>query len=217
MQRPARIMVFGVLCLLFAVVSGLHNLMELALVALGPAAVPASTPTGGGEGFGQMMADQNAALRHALEQPAYRLLMALDAMAGALMAVGLATAGVGLFMDKFFALKLARVWAYFALVSAVVTVVINARFVMPHVASAPPGSTLAMGTCMLPILWLFPILVLTVLCRNPVTDYLRHHSARSVGTSPAHALSTPVHEASQAPSQATSSPGADDLPPPGPS
>lgn len=196
MQRPTRIVVFGVLCLLVGAVSGLQNLGEMGAAALGPAAVPASATEGAGGAFGQAMGESNAAMRSALGEPVFRIGIGVNALVGAGMAVVLIVAGVGLLMDKRWSVWLAKVWAYVALVCGVVTVVLHSRYVMPAMASAPPGGAVVLAACMLPLLWLFPVLVLTLLGRPVVMDYFDRKRAHDPV---AHALRTHAVQAPDGP------------------
>lgn len=185
MQRPTRVMVFGVLCLLVGALSTLDNAGNVVTGIVGPSAMDAAATPGGDTGLGKMMSDTNAAMRTALGNPVFRWGTAVDGLAGLVMAMALLAAGVGLLKDQLWALKLARAWAWFGLVSAVVTVVLQVRYVMPNVptgvAVSPLVMSMASAACTLPFMWLFPVLVLTVLSRPVVWGYLRAQSSASGG------------------------------------
>lgn len=191
MQRPTRIPVFGVLCLLVSAMSGLDNLNSLGVAVVGPGVFESSQAMPEGMPFAEMLDQTASAMVEALKQPTYRVALGSESAVGAAMAGMLLVAGIGLLRDQRWALRLARVWAYFALVSAVVTVVLQARFVMPHVSSGPPGSAVLGSVCMLPVFWLFPVLVLTVLGRPGVARYMQWKAKQS-GASPFGPIQNPM-------------------------
>lgn len=203
MQRPARIMIFGAACLVVGAVSGIHNLSELGVAIIGPDALPEPDEVALGQGFAEMMSEQLDASRRALGIPAYRVTFGINSLAGMFMAVVLITAGVGLMMSKLIAVRIAQTWAYFALLSGAVTVVLNARYIMSEMPSAPPGGAVMMGVCMLPFLWLFPILLLTVLPRPVVMKYLQNVSET---TATPIAMDQPMASSSVSPPQSLEPP-----------
>lgn len=178
MQRPTRIMVFGILCLAMGVILGLNSLSELSTAVIGPDALPAAaTATDSGSGVGQMMGESARVARLALEKPGYRVTLGIKGAAGVLMSGLLIAAGAGLLRDQLWSVRLARVWAWYALVAGVVNVVLQARYVLPEmspeIAGAQGVGAVMLMACMLPILWAFPVCVLTLLGRPVVMDYLR--------------------------------------------
>lgn len=173
MQRPTRILVFAILCLVVGFFSGISNLGGLIEALLGPNFRPVPPEDASQGMFGQMMRDTALAMRSALEQPAYRITLGVESLIGSLFAAALIVAGIGLLRGQFWALRLARAWACYALLAAALTVVLQVRFVLPGVSSAVPGTEIFSAMCMLPLLWAFPVLILTLLSRPVVTDYLR--------------------------------------------
>lgn len=180
MKRPTRIMVFGILCLIMGGLSGLDNLGAVQLAVLGPAGVQTEMGGVGGE-WGEMIEEVVRATQSALGKPVYRWLFGLEAVLGVVMAGVLVTAGIGLLRDQLWAIRLTRIWGFFALGSAVLTVVLQVRFVMSGISSMPPGAGVLAMSCMLPLLWAFPILLLTLLGRPVVIDYLRWRAAQGSG------------------------------------
>lgn len=185
MQRPTRIMVFGILCLAMGVILGLKGLSELSSAVIGPDALPAAT-TDSDSGMGQVMGESTRVARLALEKPGYRVTLGIKGAVGGVMAGLLIAAGVGLLRDQLWAVRLAKAWAWYALVAAVVNVVLQARYVVPEMSSEITGAqgvgTVMLTACMLPILWAFPVCVLTLLGRPVVMDYLRWRSGGSGGS-----------------------------------
>ena len=114
MQRPTRIVVFGILCLIMGGLSGLDNLGAVQLAVLGPAGVQTDLGGVGGE-MGEMIEEVAQATQSALGKPVYRWLFGLEAVLGLVMAGVLVTAGVGLLRDQLWAIRLTRIWGFFAL------------------------------------------------------------------------------------------------------
>lgn len=174
MQRPTRIVVFGILCLMVGAFSCLSNFGELSSAISGTTGAQPEQTAGMPE-FMKQMEDMAKAMDKALQKPAYRVLIGIESSLGALMAGVLFAGGIGLLRDRRWGLKLARAWAFFAICSAVYTVILQTKFVMPEMSSAMGGNMIvASAGCSLPFLWLFPVLVLTLLSRPIVTDYLNN-------------------------------------------
>lgn len=184
MQRPTRIVVFGVLCLLIGGLSGMKNTMEAGLALVGP------------DGLEQIleMAKQQQGLPQSSEQslrveikaqrnPVYRVGQAIESVGSALMALILIAAGVGLLRGWAWSLKLARWWAFFAIPAAGVSVVLTVRFAMPEMPDATSGGGMVNGAFMLVMLWIFPVLLLKQLPTDAVKAYLAAREAQRTGNS----------------------------------
>lgn len=211
MNRPVRIVVFGFLCLLFGVLSGCQNMADLRGAVIGPEAaeVPEGMPGGF---FGDTMRQSMPAMQRALRKPAYRIGVGVESAVGLAMAVGLFAAGVGLLRDRLWSVRVAQGWSLWALLSAVVTLVLQARYLFPEMSiemesqmqrQLPPGLVVVMGACMLPVFWAFPIAVLTILGRRPVMEYLRWRA----GDGPGQAMGGGVRPLDPAPRLIEDEPG----------
>ncbi len=190
MQRPARIVVFGILCLVMGAVSGLKNLSEAGVALLGPEVMEQAAEMHERWGASEEMVDSSRAQAEALRTTAYRALLGIESLVTALMAVVVIVAGVGLLLGRLWSLRFAKIWAYYAIVLAVVDVVATARFVFPHTTESAGGSGISM-VCMLPMLWLFPVLLITMLSRPAVIQYLRWRSTQEVSSAAASAVQQP--------------------------
>ncbi|MFN3168533.1 MAG: hypothetical protein ACE37H_15845 [Phycisphaeraceae bacterium] len=173
MQRPTRIVVFGVLCLLVGFFSGLSNGGELLMSAMGPSFMKSTQSEAMMNAMPEAVRESNQASEAALGKPVYRVGLGIEAGLGLVMAGALIVAGVGLLLDKLWALRLARVWGFYALVASAFSVVLVTRYVTPETPSATPGTEMMGACCMLPMLWLFPVLLLTMLNGQSVRRYLQ--------------------------------------------
>lgn len=174
MQRPTRMVVFGVLCLVIGGLSGVKNTMEgfVALI--------------GAEGLTQMMAmmeemdqplsasqrDDFALQVRVHRQPIYRVGQLIESSCSTVMAGVMIVAGIGLLRGRGWALKLTRWWAYYAIPAAGVSVVLYVRYMLPAMPDASAGGGLMQGAVMLLSLWIFPVLLLSVLPTDAVKAYL---------------------------------------------
>lgn len=183
MQRPTRIVVFGVLCLLIGGLSGMKNTMEAGLALVGP------------DGLEQVleMAKQQQGLPQSSEQslrveikaqrnPVYRVGQAIESVGSAFMALALIAAGVGLLRGWAWSLKLARWWAFYAIPAAGVSVVLTVRYAMPEMPDTTSGGGMINGAFMLVMLWVFPVLLLKQLPTESVKAYLAAREAHRTGT-----------------------------------
>lgn len=177
MQRPTRIIVFAILCLIMGVSSAFKNLTEAALSLAGPGMLEQMIAMMEAQGQGLSESDKQTFEMQiqALKQPVYRAVQGIESSAGLVMAVVLVIASIGLFRDRLWSIRLARWWAMFGLVSAVVTTVLNVNYILPLTPelSGSRGMGLASALVMLPLLWALPVLILTVLSRPVVVDYLK--------------------------------------------
>jgi len=205
MQRPTRILVFGILCLVMGLLSGLDNLGALRASIVGPGA----TQTPAGTEMPEFLRDANKAIEAALSKPIYRVLWGAESALGAVMAGLLIAGGIGLLQDRAWGVRLAKLWAYFAIGSAAFTIFLQAKFVIPEYPAAISGSAMPVLACMLPVLWVFPVLLLTLSTRPVVTNYLsaRANQPRLYRTSPMphdptmpQQLAPPTQPAARAPS-----------------
>jgi len=184
MQRPTRIVVFAILCLVVGLFSGLSNGGELLMAAIGPSFMQSTQSDAMMEKMPEAVRESNQASENALGKPAYRIGLGVEAGLSLLMAGVLIVAGIGLLMDKLWALRLTRVWAFYALVASAFSVVLITRYVTPETPSVAPGSEIMGAFCMLPMLWLFPVLLLTMLGRPAVREYMRWRAGQPRGSAP---------------------------------
>jgi len=184
MQRPTRIVVFAILCLVVGLFSGLSNGGELLMAAIGPSFMKSTQSDAMMDKMPEAVRESNQASETALGKPAYRIGLGVEAGLSLAMAGVLIVAGVGLLMDKLWALRLTRVWAFYALVASAFSVVLITRYVTPETPSVAPGSQIMGALCMLPMLWLFPVLLLTMLGRPAVREYLRWRAGQPRGGAP---------------------------------
>lgn len=221
MQRPTRIVVFGVLCLVMGGFSLLNNIDQAATALGGPEAVDIPAESEAPGQVGQMMRDVARATRGALSEPVYRIGLGVKSVLGTVMAAVLIAIGGGLLRDRYWALRLARVWAVYAIASALLIVVLQALYVVPAIQAVtqteghlPGGEYLGMGF-MFMVMCVFPMLLLIVLPKPNVVAYLRgggeDHRAMPVedgrGTPSDHAQASgtpPAGPASSPPPSATS-------------
>jgi len=194
MHRPTRIVVLGILCLAMAGLSSCKNLSEASISLMGPDMLEKVLEQEGVAGFQK---DSMQTMIRALREPAFRIVNGVESFVSTVMSVVLLAGGIGLLMDRRWGIRLAQVWGFYALVLGVINVVLQVRYVVPASPSLPPGSDgLAMVSgigCYLPIFWLFPVLLLTMLNRPIVLDYMRWRASQRGGGS-AVPMSMPTHE-----------------------
>lgn len=181
MKRPTRIMVFGILCLIMGGLSGFKNVMQSSMVLIGPDVLGNAIDMQKGMGMSEAQLQPARMMVKVLREPAYRVVEGIESALTMLMAVVLFVAGVGLLRGQLWGLRLTRWWAYYALASAVASVVLEMRYVQPHTGNVPPGLGLVSAVFMLLMLWSFPVLLLTVLRRPVVIDYLRWRATQGAG------------------------------------
>lgn len=198
MQKPTRIIVFGVLCLLMGLLSGLKNGTEVATAIGGPALIAWMEKQPTVPAMQEMNEQSYRAMKAALDQPVYRIGLGVESAMSLLMAGLLCVAGLGLLMERRWSLRLTRIWSCYALVGAAVTVILEARYVLPQSTSATPGSEVLGVFCILPVFWVFPVLLLVMLGRPAVSDYLRWRSQQPRSAMPIAAPMPPGYPA-QAP------------------
>lgn len=211
MQKPSRIVVFGVLSILYGFGAGLVNIEALQLGLSGADALPEQSFEGSGQMM-QMMREMAQAQRAALDSPVYRVMTGVKGAAGMGLGVLLITAGIGLLRERLWSLKAARLWAFSAMALSVVAVTLQMRYVMPNTTTASQGG-MSFGALMsLGLMWLFPLLILKVLCRPVVADYLAHRESHGTTPQPR----TMAHASNQPPTQSSGQPPAGHTPAPRP-
>lgn len=202
MQRPRRIIVFGVLCLIVGGLTGFKNTMEAVLSAVGP---------GGLEQMVVMMEEMDQPLNKSQQQdfnvqirtlrkPVYRIGQGIESVGSAVMSLMLIVTGIGLLGDRVWSLKLGRWWAYFAIPAGAVSVVLSVRYMMPEMPEATTGGVMFSGALMLVVVWTLPVLLLTQLPNAVVKQYLAARQARRTASN---VMPRPQQTASDAPDTST--------------
>lgn len=185
MQRPTRILIFAIFCLIVGVVSGFKNTMEAGLTIAGPDALEQMLEIAQQQqGLPEVSEMSFRAEIAAQRKPVYRIGQAVESTASMVMALVLIAAGIGLLRDRPWALKLTKAWAYFAIPAAVVSVVLSVRYALPELPDAPTGGAMLNAAFMLIMLWAFPVLLLRHLPTAPVKAYLADREQQRTGTSP---------------------------------
>lgn len=184
MQRPTRLVVFGVLCLIMGALSGIKNTMEAGLALVGADGL--EQMVGMMEGMGQPLsasqrADFDVQIK-AHRKPVYRVGQAIESLGSIIMAMVLIAAGLGLLRGRAWSLKLARWWAFYALPAAAVSVILSVRYVLPEMPEASAAGGMINGAFMLIMLWVFPVLLLKQLPSKSVKTYLAALEAQRTGT-----------------------------------
>ena len=185
-------MIFGVFCLIFGVVSGCKNLMETGMSLAGPDML---------ERMGEMSRQMGQTLSETqqrdydmqvevLRKPVYRVGQGIESAGSAVMAVLLIVGGIGLLIDRPWALKLTRWWSFYAIPAAACSVVLAMRYVYPEMPDAPVGGAVIAGAMMLLALWAFPVLLLKVLPSATVKSYLAERDKQRAHAAPAHPQAT---------------------------
>lgn len=214
MQRPTRIIVFGVFCLIIGAVSGFKNTMEAGLSIAGPDTLDQMRTMM--EQMGQPLSksqDQDFDVQiKALNKPVYRIVQGIESVASMVMAAVLFLAGIGLLRDRTWSLKLAKGWALYAVPAAAVSVVLSMRYVYPEVPEYSAGSAMFSSAMMLIVLWAFPLLLLRQLPTPQVKAYLAQRDQQRAGKSAMPSAAPP----SDTPAQATppAPPASPSVPPP---
>lgn len=190
MQRPTRIIVFGIFCLIIAFFSALDNGGKLIYAIGGPQFIQwmqdvsarQSMPKSIKESYEQAYTMMDAALR----KPVYRIGLGIKSSLSLIMAGVLFVAGIGLLFSRLWSIRLTRIWGFYALVAAAVTVTLHFRYLMPENMDAPPGLNVTDIAYMLLLLWFFPVLLITMLGRPVVLEYLhwRQRQPRNVAPQP---------------------------------
>lgn len=177
MDRPTRIIVFGVISLVFGGVILLNNLQQLGVAIGGPDAVDVESAGQVPGPLGDMLRDTSLALKGALTEPLYRAGLGLKSLASAVMACLLIAVGVGLMRSQPWSLRLARIWALYAIASALFITVMQAIYLVPHIplvqnsAGAAGAQYVGMGFMFI-VLCVFPILLIKLLPSKAVREYL---------------------------------------------
>jgi hypothetical protein len=190
MSRPIRIPIFAVLCLTVGGFVVLQNFAQLVSSLGGPDAIqiPAESQSGGP--FANVMRDNAVALKAAMHEPVYRIGTGLKAVLSLLMAGVLIGAGVGLIKNQFWALRLAKIWGIYAILSAIANTILPMVYIVPNLtaSSSMPGVTeVAMYVVMvflLIIMCIFPALLIFLLPSRNVAAYLQHQTAGQPQSAP---------------------------------
>ncbi|MEO0476535.1 MAG: hypothetical protein AAF085_11290 [Planctomycetota bacterium] len=199
MQRPRRIVIFGVFCLIVGVVSGLRNAMETGVSLAGPDLLEQMSEMS--QQMGQQLSESQQRdfdmQVKVLRKPVYRVAQGVESFGSMAMAVVLIVGGIGLLMDRAWAIRPCRWWAYYALPAAACTVVLTFRYIYPEMPDAPVGGTIFVSILMLLALWAFPVLLLRHLPTATVRAYLvqrEQQRARAVAmpAQPASTLQQPA-------------------------
>lgn len=180
MQRPRRIVVFGVLCLLVGGLTGLKNTAELVFSAIGPAGIEQMVTYSERAGRPLTKSQQEDMGVHirTLRKPVYRVGQGIESFASAVMSLVLMVTGVSLLWNRAWSLKLARWWAYYAIPAGAVSVVLSVRYMLPEMPDATSAGMVFSGVLMLVVAWTLPVLLLTQLPIDTVRQYLSAHQAR---------------------------------------
>ena len=203
MQRPIRIKIFGIICLVFGGFILLQNFGQLGAVVAGPDGVqvpPAS------ESKGQMtrtMRDMSLALRDAMQEPVYRIGLGLKAVLGLFMAGVLIAAGGGLLRNQLWSLRLARLWGIFAICSAVFITVLQCVYLVSNIPETTMPRTMVVGMYVgmafsLFLMCIFPALLIFLLPSRNVIAYLAaqssDHAPLPAASAPAPPQPRPTHQ-----------------------
>ena len=215
MQRPTRIAVFGVLCLIIGGVVGIHNFSQLGVAIGGPEAVQIPSAEDAPGQMGKVVRDNLKATQSALKVPIFRFGLGIKSLLSSVMAGLLIAVGFGLMRDRLWAIKFARIWSAYAIVAAAVSVVLHTEYVVSQTPSAAEvfegmvlGKYIGMVFMML-MLCIFPALLWYVLPKPHVIEYLRERSALSESPS---VLQAPVSEAGPVDAQQPQAPSPDQSP-----
>lgn len=184
MHRPTRIIVFGVICLLFGGFILLHNLQQLGVALAGPQGVDVEAASQLPGQLGTMMRDTSLALQSALAYPVFRAGLGLKSLASAGMGGMLIAIGIGLLRDQAWSLKLAKIWALYAIASALFITVLQSVYLVPNIplAQNSAGAVWAqyVGMAfMFILLCIFPLLLIKLLPSKSVCAYLNKQVASS--------------------------------------
>ncbi|MEM9020499.1 MAG: hypothetical protein AAGC44_08030 [Planctomycetota bacterium] len=211
MQRPTRTVVFGVFCLIGGGFLLVHNLQQLSVAIGGPDAIDVESVGRVSGPMGEMLRDTSVALQAAMREPVYRVGLGFKALASSAMACVLFAVGLGLMRDRRWTIRLAKVWAIYAIASAVFITVLQALYVVPNVPAAKDGAAgfqYVSMAFMLLVLCIFPVLLLRQLPTEAVKNYLAYQEAQRGGP--------PVVDTGSPAPFDRRSPVADDAPPQAP-
>lgn len=193
MQRPTRIVIFGVFCLIFACVVGINSLSQTIVSIAGPQNLEKAI--GMMQGMGQELSEaqqQNLQIQiGAMRSPAYRIGQGLESFASSIMALVLILAGVGLLSGRPWALKLTKWWAYYAIPAAAISVVLTMRHLLPQMPEATTGRGMVYAGFTLIALWAFPVMLLRQLPTKQVKAYLAWRDRQRYAT-PSTPMPTPT-------------------------
>lgn len=203
-------MIFGIFCLVLAVVSGCKNTMEAGLAIAGPNALEQMLDMARQQQTLPEVSEQSRKAEIAAQgSSVYRVGQAVESIGSMVMAGVLFIGGIGLLRDQAWALKLTKYWAYYAIPAAVVTVVLSVRYALPALPDGPtgPGGGMLNAAFMLIVLWAFPVLLLRQLPTAKVKDYLAWRSKqRAAATSMPSNDGTSQAATAAVPSGATNAP-----------
>jgi hypothetical protein len=176
MQRPTRIVVFGVLCLVIGAAVGVNSLAQAGTSLAGPNVLESMMRMA--ESMGQEISKtqrENMQVQiRALEKPVYRVGQSIESLASSVMALMLIVGGVGLLAGRSWSLKLTKWWSYYALPAAAIGVVLGMRYIVPEMSSGSTGMAMFQAGLMLLALWSFPVMLLRHLPTDEVKAYLAY-------------------------------------------
>ncbi|MFK7789873.1 MAG: hypothetical protein AB8C95_10340 [Phycisphaeraceae bacterium] len=174
MPRPTRIIMFGVFCLIFAVIIGINSLSQTIVSIAGPQNLEKaiSMMESMGQGLTETQQKDLQIQINVMRNPVYRVGQGLESFASSIMALMLIVAGVGLLASRTWALKLTKWWSYYAIPAAAISVVLTTRYLLPEMPEATSGRGMLYAGFMLIALWAFPVMLLRQLPTKQVKAYL---------------------------------------------
>jgi len=182
MYKPPRIMIFGIVCLVVSVLSGVKNTIETGASLLGPEGLEQVLSIAKqGQGFPEYSEQSLRVEIQAQQNSAYRIGQAIESTVSMLMAALLLIGGLGLLACRSWSLKLIRWWALYAIPATGLAIALSARYAMPLLPEANSASIAASAALMLLVFWAFPVLVLTVLPTKAVKHYLAYRDSQMLG------------------------------------
>lgn len=177
MQRPIRIPIFGVICLVFGLFILLQNFGQLNVVIIGADAVQVPPKSESAGQVQQSTRISTLAMQEALREPAYRIGLGLKSVLSLLMVGMLIGAGVGLLRNQPWSIRLARTWGLYAILSGIAITVMQSVYVVPKM-ELPPALAMHIGMFLMLLLQsIFPVLLLFLLPSRKVVAYLKHKSS----------------------------------------
>ncbi|MGB0766552.1 MAG: hypothetical protein ACPGYV_02445 [Phycisphaeraceae bacterium] len=211
MQRPTRILIFGILCLVVGGGSGLKSLFEAGVALAGPERLSSMVEMVEAQGQ-SLSASQRRDLEtqiEAMRSPVYRGGLGVKTLASLGMAGVLVVAGFGLLRDQAWSLRLARVWAWYAIGSAGFVAVLQSVYLVPAMQQHAPAVGGMAGAAYfgiavsLVLLCVFPVLLLRLLPAPAVVDYLNNPASRGTrspaAATPAYTYRPPTPTHAQTP------------------
>lgn len=198
MQRPKRIVIFGVLSLIVGGFILFNNLQQLSAAIGGPDTIDVQAAGQLPGQMGQLARDSLLAQQVALGEPVYRAGLGLKSLASAAMAGLLVAVGIGLLRNQPWSLRLAKIWAIFAIASALFITILQAVYLLPNIpitqanAGSGAGQYVGIGFIFI-VLCIFPILLLRVLPSKPVIAYLKQEQNAHPSANTAQAM-TPLDQ-----------------------